>query len=51
VHALGSLVDIALGIQEAMVFTPRQSAVDHFEAADLDDAVALAGSKAGGFRV
>jgi hypothetical protein len=41
VHLLSALIDVALGIQVLMKFSPRQAAVDQLDAADLDDAMVL----------
>ena len=41
VDALGTFVNIAIRVQEAMKFTPRQAPVYELDAADFDDAVAL----------
>ena len=51
VHGFGTLVDVAFGIQETMEFPSRQAPVNEFEAADLDDAVAVCGREARGFGV
>jgi hypothetical protein len=39
VHSLGALVDIALGVEEAVELAARQTAVDELDSTDLDDAV------------
>ena len=51
VHGLGAFVNVALGIEEAVELAARDAAIDHLDAADLDDAVALRRREARGFCV
>jgi len=51
VHLLRGLVYFAVGLQVLMEASAGQSAVNHLDAADLDDAVALGGIQSGRFRI
>ena len=51
VDALGALFDVAIRVEEAVKLAARQTTIDEFNAADFDDAVALADGEARGFGV
>jgi hypothetical protein len=51
VDAFGALIDISVGIQEAVIVATGQAPVHHLETANLDDAVALLSRQAGGFGI
>ena len=51
VHGQRAGVDLAFGIQVAMEFLAGGPAIQHFDAADFDDAMAGARFEAGGFDV
>jgi hypothetical protein len=51
VDAGGLLAALALGVEVDMAGLAGEPAVDHLDAADLDDAVAALGAQAGGFGV
>ena len=51
VNALRALVDIALGIQEAVELPPGQASIHHLDATDFDYPVALGRGQSGGFGV
>ena len=51
VNTLSAFINIAIRVQKAMKFAPRQAAVNEFETADFDDAVALGRRQAGGFSI
>jgi hypothetical protein len=49
VHRDGAFIDVTVRIQKTVKLAARQAAIDHFEATDLDDAVALGRGKARGY--
>ena len=51
VHLQRTRVDLAIGPQVAVELPPRPPAIQHLDAAHLDDAVALLGLEARGFGV
>jgi hypothetical protein len=51
VHGFGTLVDFAIGIKKTVELAARQAAINELNAADLDDAVTVAGREARGFGV
>ena len=47
----GTLLHVAIGLQVAMEVIARRPPLHQFDAANLDDAMAIAGFQAGGFRI
>jgi hypothetical protein len=50
-NSIGALVDVALGIQEAVKLAAGQTPVDELDSADFDDSVPLPGRETRGFGV
>ena len=51
VDAFGAFVDGSFRVDEAVILAAGESAVDHLDATDFDDAMTLRGGKPGGFCV